>query len=125
MVFPEAWLAGYPYWTEGWDSSLPQWAGGRILFRDNALVVPSEDTERIAHAARKAGIYVVLGCNEMDPRPEVSTIYNSLIFFAPDGSVHGPAPQADADLHRAHVLGPGRRRRPAWCSTPTSAASAG
>ncbi len=89
LVFPEAWLAGYPYWTEGWDSSLQPWAGGRILFRDNALVVPSEQAERIAHAVRKAGIYVVLGCNEMDPRPEVGTIYNSLIFFAPDGSVLG------------------------------------
>ena len=89
VVFPEAWLAGYPYWTEGWDSVLPQWAGGRIAFRDNALVVPGEHAERIAHAARKAGTYVVLGCNEMDPRPEVSTVYNSLIFFAPDGHVLG------------------------------------
>ncbi|HVQ04258.1 MAG TPA: carbon-nitrogen hydrolase family protein [Burkholderiaceae bacterium] len=89
VVFPEAWLAGYPYWTEGWDSALPQWAGGRILFRDNALVVPSEQAERLAQAVRKAGIYVVLGCNEMDPRPAVSTVYNSLIFFAPDGSVMG------------------------------------
>jgi nitrilase len=89
LVFPEAWLAGYPYWTEGWDSSLPLWAGGRILFRDNALVVPGEHAERIAHAARKAGIYVVLGCNEMDARPAVNTIYNSLIFFAPDGSIMG------------------------------------
>ena len=89
VVFPEAWLAGYPYWTEGWDSSLPQWAGGRILFRDNALVVPGEHAERIGQAARKAGTYVVLGCNEMDPRPAVSTVYNSLIFFAPDGSVMG------------------------------------
>lgn len=89
VVFPEVWLAGYPYWTEGWDSPLPQWAGGRILFRDNALVVQSEDSERIAHAVRRAGVYVVLGCNEMDPRPEVQTIYNSLIFFAPDGTVLG------------------------------------
>jgi nitrilase len=71
VVFPEAWLAGYPYWTEGWDSPLPQWTGGRILFRDNALVVPSEDSERIAYAVRRAGVYVALGCNEMDPRPEV------------------------------------------------------
>lgn len=89
VVFPEAWLAGYPYWTEGWDSTLPQWAGGRILFRDNALVVPSEDAERISQAARRAGTYVALGCNEMDARPEVSTIYNSLVFFDPDGAVLG------------------------------------
>lgn len=89
VVFPEAWLAGYPYWTEGWDSALPQWAGGRILFRDNALVVPSEDSERLAHAVRRSGAYVVLGCNEMDPRAEVSTVYNSLVFFAPDGTILG------------------------------------
>jgi predicted amidohydrolase len=89
VVFPEAWLSGYPYWTEGWDSSLLQWAGGRIIFSDNALVVPGEDSERLGAAARAAGVYVALGCNEMDPRPEVSTIYNSLIFFAPDGTVLG------------------------------------
>jgi predicted amidohydrolase len=89
VVFPEVWLAGYPYWTEGWDSALPQWAGARILFHDNALVVPGEDSERIGQAACKAGAYVALGCNEMDPRPEVSTIYNSLVFFAPDGTVLG------------------------------------
>src|SRR5688572_5410069 len=23
VAFPEVWLAGYPYWTEGWDSALP------------------------------------------------------------------------------------------------------
>jgi len=34
IVFPEVWLSGYPYWTEGWDSPLQQWAGGRIQFRD-------------------------------------------------------------------------------------------
>ena len=22
IVFPEVWLSGYPYWTEGWDSPL-------------------------------------------------------------------------------------------------------
>lgn len=89
VVFPEAWLAGYPYWTEGWDSSLPQWAAGRIAFHENALVVPGEDTERIGQAACRAGTYVALGCNEMDPRPGVGTIYNSLVFFAPDGSILG------------------------------------
>lgn len=32
IVFPEVWLAGYPYWTEGWDSSLQAWVGGRVAF---------------------------------------------------------------------------------------------
>jgi nitrilase len=89
IVFPEVWLAGYPYWTEGWDSSLQAWAGGRIAFRDAALLAPSEDTERLGAAARRAGAYVVMGCNEIDPRPEVSTIYNSLLFFDRDGRLIG------------------------------------
>ena len=67
IVFPEVWLAGYPYWTEGWDSPLPVWAGGRIAFRDAAVLAPSVDTERLGAAAAKAGAYLVMGCNEMDP----------------------------------------------------------
>ena len=27
IVFPEVWLAGYPYWTEGWDSPVGDWVG--------------------------------------------------------------------------------------------------
>jgi nitrilase len=89
IVFPEVWLAGYPYWTEGWDSPLQAWAGGRIAFRDAAVLAPSEDTERLGAAARQAGAYVVMGCNEIDPRPEVSTIYNSLLFFDRAGRLMG------------------------------------
>ncbi len=89
IVFPEVWLAGYPYWTEGWDSSLQAWAGGRVAFRDAAVLAPSEDTERLGAAARRANAYVVMGCNEIDPRPEVSTIYNTLLFFDPQGRLMG------------------------------------
>ncbi len=89
IVFPEVWLAGYPYWTEGWDSSLQSWVGGRVAFRDAAVLAPSEDTERLGAAARRAKAYVVMGCNEIDPRPEVSTIYNTLLFFDPEGRLIG------------------------------------
>ena len=89
IVFPEVWLAGYPYWTEGWDSSLQPWVGGRVAFRDAAVLAPSEDTERLGAAASRANAYVVMGCNEIDPRPEVSTIYNSLLFFDPAGRLMG------------------------------------
>lgn len=89
IVFPEVWLAGYPYWTEGWDSSLQAWVGGRVAFRDAAVLAPSHDTERLGAAARRANAYVVMGCNEIDPRPEVSTIYNTLLFFSPEGRLMG------------------------------------
>jgi len=89
VVFPETWLSGYPYWTEGWDSSLQEWAAGRIRFFDEAVLVPSEATETIGRAARAAGVHVVLGCNEVDPRPGNGTIYNCLLFFDRSGSILG------------------------------------
>lgn len=89
VVFPEVWLAGYPYWTEGWDSHLPAWVGGRIAFRDAALLVPSEDTERLGAAARQHGVHVVMGCNEIDSRRESDTIYNTLLFFDRAGTLLG------------------------------------
>ena len=89
IVFPEVWLAGYPYWTEGWDSQQSEWAKARVRFADAAVPVPSEETEALAAAAREASAYVVMGCNEMDSHPGVQTIYNSLLFFSPDGALMG------------------------------------
>ena len=89
VVFSEVWLAGYPFWSEGWDSNLPEWVRGRVAFRDAAVLVPSEDTERLGAAARQHGVYLVMGCNEIDGRAESGTIYNSLLFFGPDGALIG------------------------------------
>ena len=89
IVFPEVWLSGYPYWTEGWDSQIPDWIEGRVRFRDAALLVPSEDTDRLAEAVRAANAYVVMGCDEIDPRPEAQTIYNTLLFFDRSGAILG------------------------------------
>ena len=89
IVFPEVWLAGYPYWTESWNSQQSEWAEGRVRFADAAVTIPSEETEALAAAAQNAGAYVVMGCNEMDSHPGVQTIYNSLLFISPDGALMG------------------------------------
>jgi predicted amidohydrolase len=89
IVFPEVWLTGYPYWTEGWDSDIRLWVEARRRFYDAALRIPGEHTDRIGDALRRADLYCVLGCNEMDPRPGVNTIYNSLVYFSRDGSIMG------------------------------------
>jgi len=89
VSFPEVWLCGYPYWTEGWDTPMETWAAGRAIFREAAILVPSEDTLAIGEAARAAGVYVSIGCNEIDERPESETIYNTLLLFGRDGSLIG------------------------------------
>jgi len=89
IVFPEVWLAGYPYWTEGWDTGLKDWIAVREQFFDSAVLAPSQVTDRLGEAARKAGINVVMGCNEIDPRPGTNTIYNTLLYFSRDGRLMG------------------------------------
>ncbi len=89
IVFTETWLAGYPYWGEGWESKLNDWIPVRIRFYDNALIIPSEDTERLGEAAARANAHVVMGCNEMDPRRGVHTIYNTLLFLERTGKILG------------------------------------
>jgi nitrilase len=89
IVFGETWLAGYPYWDEGWGSELGKWLPVRVRFYDNALIIPSEDTERLCHAAAKANAHVAIGCNEMDNRCGVHTIYNTLLFIDRSGRILG------------------------------------
>jgi predicted amidohydrolase len=89
IVFGETWLAGYPYWDEGWGSELGKWLPVRVRFYDNALIIPSEDTERLCDAAARANAHVAIGCNELDSRPGVHTIYNTLLFIDRSGKILG------------------------------------
>ena len=54
---------------------------------DQSVVVPSDATRRMGAAAKEAGVYLVIGIDEREPAG--STIYNTLLYFAPDGSLMG------------------------------------
>ncbi len=89
VAFTETWLAGYPYWDEGWGSELQKWAAVRARFYDAALVIPSADTQRLCDAAARSNAHVVIGCNELDSRPGVHTLYNTLLFISRSGRLLG------------------------------------
>lgn len=89
IVFSETWLAGYPYWDEGWNSDSEAWNDIRETFFDNALEIPSDYTRRLGEAAAEARAIVVIGCNELDQTPGVHTIYNTLLYFNSDGTILG------------------------------------
>ena len=82
IVFPEAFVPGTPIWID----SVPIWDGDEAWFArlvDQAVVVPGPTTERIGAAAREAAAYVVVGVDEREPHG--TTIYNTLLYFGPDG----------------------------------------
>ena len=89
IVFSEAWISGYPYWGESWGSRVGDWMDVRTRFYDSTLLLDSDDTARLCAAAAKANAVVAIGCNEMDARPAVHTIYNTLMFIDNHGRILG------------------------------------
>jgi len=85
VVLPEAFLPAWPAWV---DEVLPgEDAVWYVRLLEEAVVVPSATTVRLADAARDNHAFVVIGVNERD---EVgSTLYNTLLYFGPDGRLLG------------------------------------
>jgi nitrilase len=89
VVLPETFVPAYP--SSLWAKAFAGWADPRAkaafarLARES-LAVPGPDCDRLGEIAREHGVWLVTGANEVDPeRP--GTIYNSLLYHAPDGSL--------------------------------------
>lgn len=84
--FPEGFIPGHP----GWVEILPlSGEPAPSLFLEqfkNAVEVPGPETEVIGAACKEAGIYAVVGINERRSNT-TGTLYNTQIFFGPDGSL--------------------------------------
>lgn len=88
VVFPEAFLSGYPKGSDFDISIGVRTARGRDEFRrylDAAICVPGPETERLGAAAAAAGTYVVIGVMER----ELGTQYCTALYFGPDGALLG------------------------------------
>jgi nitrilase len=89
VVFPETFVPAYP--SSRWAKALAGWAepGAKeafALLRRESLEVPGAAERRLGEIAREHGVWLVTGVNELDPeRP--GTIYNSLLYHAPDGTL--------------------------------------
>jgi nitrilase len=88
VVFPEAFIGGYP---KGHDFGVRvgvRTPEGRDEFRalfDNAIDVPGQATEIIGAVARDHAVHAVVGVVERDG----GTLYCSALIFGPDGSLLG------------------------------------
>ena len=85
VVFPEAFLPAWPAWV---DEVLPgEDEAWHVRLLEQSVVVPGPVTERLGAAARQAGIFLVMGVDEREEHG--STIYNTLVYFGPDGALLG------------------------------------
>lgn len=86
VVFPEGFVPGHPIWYHfhGVSTELSRTLATRLF--ENAVEVPGSATERLGAAAAEAGVLAVVGVCERDPNT-VGTLYNSQLFFGPDGDL--------------------------------------
>lgn len=101
VVFPEAFVPGTPIWID----TRPIWDGDDEWFAmlvDQALVIPSPAADRLGAIAEKHGVWLVVGVQEREPTG--STIYNTVLYFSPEGEL--------VDRHRKLV--PTGSERTVW-----------
>jgi len=92
VTFGETWLPGYPAWLDHcpevalWNHRPTKEVFA--LLRQNSVVVPDNETERLGELVSELAINLVLGINErVDSGPGNGTLYNSLLVFGPDGKL--------------------------------------
>jgi nitrilase len=90
VVFPEALVPAYPFWV--WaippkENRLLTDLYGKLL--EEAVAVPGPVVDALAEVAREAGVYVVMGVNEINVEASGATLYNTLVYLDPDGRFMG------------------------------------
>jgi nitrilase len=89
VVFPETFVPAYP--SSVWAKAFAGWADPRAkaafaLLARESVEIPGPAADRLGEIAAEHEVWLVTGVNELDPaRP--GTLYNSLLYHAPDGSL--------------------------------------
>lgn len=90
VVFPEAFISGYPDWV--WV--IPNSRGAELnelytALIDNSVSVPDETTKALCDAAKKANVYLAIGINERNTDASGGSLFNSLLFIDNEGTILG------------------------------------
>jgi len=90
IVFPEAFISGYPDWV--W--LIPNSKGVELneLYLElieNAVSIPDDSTTKLCNAAKTAKINVVIGLNERNSETSSASLFNSILFIGDNGLILG------------------------------------
>lgn len=89
LVFPEAYIPGYPTWIwrlrPGGDMALSGEIHSRL--RESAVDLAAGDLQAVQDAAARHRITIVVGINELDSQFSGSTIFNTVVVIGPEGTI--------------------------------------
>ena len=90
VVFPEAFLSGYPVWV--WFApaahTQPLREAYTALHR-SSITIPGPETDQLGDLARDTGVTIAIGVNEKNAQGSDSTLFNTLLYIGPDGTILG------------------------------------
>ncbi len=90
IVFPEAFIPGYPDWI--WLIPNSKSADLNKLYTElveNAVSIPDNSTDLLCKTAKKNKINVVMGMHERNTESSNSSLFNSLLFIDDQGEIIG------------------------------------
>lgn len=106
VVFPEAYVPGYPTWIwrlrPGGDMGLLSEIHARL--RRNAVDLNREDLQPLQKVAARHAVTIVIGVHEVDSRYSGTTLFNTVVVIGPDGAL----------LNRHRKLMPTNPERMLW-----------
>lgn len=106
VIFPEAYISGYPSWIwrlrPGGDWGASEALHSRLL--DSAVDIDAGDLKPLCDCARQHKISIVCGMNERDGKLSQATLYNCVVVIGPDGTL----------LNRHRKLMPTNPERMVW-----------
>lgn len=86
VAFPEVFIAGYPYWS--WVMNPVEGSPWFEKLCRSAIEVPGPEIRKIAQAAARHKVNVVIGVNERHPQ-SIATLYNTLVTINDEGKIIG------------------------------------
>lgn len=86
VAFPEVFVAGYPYWS--WIGNPVEGSPWFERLVRSAVEVPGPEVGKIAAAAARHKINIVIGINERN-RQSIGTLYNTVLTISDEGRILG------------------------------------
>jgi nitrilase len=106
IVFPEAFVPGYPAWVWRLQPGRDMALSGKLhnLLRENAVNIAAGQLDEVCQTAWRHKVTVVLGIHEIDSEFSGSTLFNTVVVIGPDGLI----------LNRHRKLMPTNPERMVW-----------
>jgi len=106
IVFPEVFVAGYPYWN--WYMSPLEGSPWFARLQQSSITVPGPEVDRLCKAAAALGVTIVIGVNESVPY-SLGTVFNTNLIIGPEGLIEAMGPGAVLVVHTTGSPGTARR----------------